>query len=195
MITTRCPGTRPVHDGAGTCHDGTADETGSLERHALVDDDSLRLAHDGALSEDPRIGELVGLGPADDKGLAETAHRVAAVRRLAAVTSVALAAVPERREDDVIAHVHLRRGAADLLDDPSAFVTEYDGCRERDSAVEYGNVGVTEPGSMNADTHLVRLDRPQLDVVADLQLARPDDRLHGFPPWLWLGCSGRSATG
>ena len=172
----------PVHDGSGTCYDRTTDEARRREGHTLVDDDSLRFPHDGEVGEHPRVGELVGIRAANPERLPQASHRVSAVRRLTAVASIALPTVAEGGEDDVIADLHFRRGAADLLDDAGSFVPEHDRRRERDRPVENGHIGVAEAGAMHAHAYLVRLDLAQLDVVTNLELARPYDRLHGPSP-------------
>ncbi len=68
--------------------------------------------------------------------------------------------------------------AADLLDDAGALVTHHDRRRERDRAVEHRDVAVAQAGVVDADLDLVRPRPAHLDVVADLELARPDDRSH-----------------
>ena len=63
-----------------------------------------RVAHDGALGEHAGVGELERLLAADGERAGQAAEGVAAVGRLAAVAGVALAAVAERGEHDVVAH-------------------------------------------------------------------------------------------
>ena len=70
---------------------------------SLVDDDGLGLADDGALGEHAGVGELEGLLAADREGPGQAPEGVAAVGGLAPVAGVALAAVAERGEHDVVA--------------------------------------------------------------------------------------------
>ena len=144
----------------------------------LRDHDGLALGDDGPLREHPRVGELERLLAADRERAAQLAHRVAAVGRLTAVARVAQPAAAERGEHDVVAHLHLADGVADLLDHTRALVPEHDGRGERDGAVEHRHVGVAEPGVDDPHHDLMGPWAAHLDVVPDLQLSRPDEPAH-----------------
>ncbi len=168
---------------------------------ARVDHDRLGVAHDGALGEHAGVGELERLLAADGERPGQAAEGVAAVGRLAAVAGVALAAVAEGREHDVVADGDLAHADADGLDDAGALVAEHDRRRERDRAVEHRDVGVAEPGALDADDDLAGpgLGVAQLDVVADLQLAGPDEAPHRASNrrvgWAARGRGGRRRAG
>src|SRR5690606_27609588 len=68
------------------------------------------------------------------------------------------------------------------LDDARALVAEDDRRRERNRAVDHRDVAVAQPGVVDAHPDLVRARVAHLDVVPHLQLAGPDDALHGRLP-------------
>src|SRR5207245_2796890 len=107
--------------------------------------------------------------------------------RLTTITGVALAAVTEGGEHDVIADLHLADRAADFLDDAGAFVTQHDRCRERDRAVDHRDVAVAHAGVVDANLDLMLLGGADLDVVAHLELTVPDDGPHAFGLRTWPG--------
>ena len=173
---------RPVEHRADAGEHAAADEAGRRERHVGIDHDRLGLGDDGVLGEHPGVGELERLVAADRERRPHLAERLAAVGRLAAVARGALAAVAERGEHDVVAHLHLGDGVAHLLDHPGALVAEHDRRGERDGAVDHAHVAVAQAGRVDAHLHLVRARRAHLHVVANLERAGPDDRLHrGLP--------------
>ena len=126
----------------------------------------------------PALANWNAFSPPTVKGRLQLAHRVAAVGGLAAVAGVAHAAAAERGEHDVVAHLHLAHGVADLLHHASALVAEHDRRGERDGAVEHRDVGVAQAGVDDAHHHLVGARAAHLDVVTDLELAGPDEAPH-----------------
>ena len=171
----------PVEHRPGAGDDRAADEAGSLERDLGVDDDGLGLCDHDLLGEHAGVGEAEGLLAAGREGPLVPPERVSAVGRLAPVAGVAAPAVAQRGQHDVVADLHLGDGVADLLDHTGALVAEDDGRREHDRAVDDRDVAVAQAGVVDAHPHLVGSRVAHVDVVAHLQVTRPDDPLHGVP--------------
>ena len=96
----------------------------------------------------------------------------------AAVARRALSAVTHGGDDDMIAGLDLGNGRTDLLHHARALVAEHDRRRERDGAVDDGDVAVTQAGAVDAHLHLALVHPLEVDVVADLQRTIEDDAAH-----------------
>ena len=172
------PGTGPVQHCACAGEHSAADEAGRGERHLGVDNHGLGLFDHGGLGEDPSIGELERLlSPHRERG-AEATSGVTAMGGLTAVTGIALAAVAQGGEDDVVTHLHLADGSTDLFDHSRPLVAEHGRGRERDRAVDHRDVAVTQPGGVNPNSHLVGTQVPHLYVVSHLERTGPDNCFH-----------------
>jgi hypothetical protein len=94
------------------------------------------------------------------------------------IAGVALAAVPQRDQHDVITRLHSGDRGADLLHHPRPLVAEDDGWGHGDGPIDDRDVTVAEPGAVDAHLHLAQARGPHLDVVAYFELAGPDDGSH-----------------
>ena len=117
----------PVEHRADAGEDPAADEAGRRERHVAGRSRRPGVSFTTVCSENtPALANWNALLAADGERRLHLAEGLAAVRGLAAVAGRARAAVAERGEHDVVAHLHLRDGVADLLDDAGALVAEHD---------------------------------------------------------------------
>ena len=116
---------RPVEDRADARDDAAGDQASRGQRDLLVDRDRLHLLDDRQLGEGGGRGEISADHAADREGLRAVADRLLAPRRVAGVAPVADAAVRDRTDDDVVARLGTGDLAADLLDDPGAFVAHH----------------------------------------------------------------------
>ena len=97
--------------------------------------------------------------------------RVRALDEVAADAMFAGAAEDREAADHVIAGPEPGDVGADLLDDAGGLVTQHDGHRLGDSAVDVMQVGMAEAAGGGADADLVRAGIAQGDVADDDGLA------------------------
>ena len=155
---------------------------GGLEGDVLGDPHGLGLGHHGGLREDRGGGEVVRRLAADGEGLGDVAEALAAPRGMTGLAGVALPAVGERAEHDVIADLDRGDLGPDGLDDAGALVAHDQRGREGDRAVHHAGVAVADTRVLDGHADLGRAGIPHLDVGADLGLVTiEDDRSHHVP--------------
>ena len=163
--TTVWPGLRP----AGVEHGATAGEHRASQqrrdhrRHVGVDGHDRAAVDDGVGGEagDPEV-------MVDRVGRRADSRRLAAHQRARAVGGAAgfagrepvggarraVAAPRQERHDDALPDRHVRHGGAGLLDDARRLVAEQHRHRAHPVAVDHRQIGVAQPGGLDADEQL-----------------------------------------
>jgi hypothetical protein len=166
--------------------------------------------HDDRVDVGERHAEALGLAAGDGSvHLAEAVERGAAalrphlrglaLREEALVAHEAVVARDDERDDDAVADLELRDGAADLLDDAHVLVPEdVVLLEERAEDLVEVEVGSADRGRRDADHRVgVLLDHGVGDLLdLDVVDALPGECLHGAPSALGRGSSweARSST-
>src|SRR5262249_9182844 len=163
---------RGVDGRADAGHHPAAHQAGAVERHFFGNLDAGSCSHDGPLGERSDAGHPCDVRAVllEDRFLAR--HRAPDARVTEVIATgdaiVALAAILDPREHDVIARREVPHAFPNLLDDSGALVTEHDGRRNRYHHLGDGQIRVTDAARHDLHHHFVFARSLELQRI-DLQ--------------------------